>query len=55
MGRVIQSRIQGLRCNLEILTMGQSDLVMDFAMKLMHIVSYLQNLGEAVRRLCEDF
>ena len=46
--KVIQSRIQGLRRDLEILTMGKSDLVVDFAMKFMHIVSDLRNLGEAM-------
>ena len=46
--RVIQSRIQGLRRDLEMLTMGKSDLVVDFEMKFMHIVSDLRNLGEAM-------
>ena len=44
--RVIQSRIQGLRRDLEMLTMGKSDSVVDFAMKFTHIVSDLRNLGE---------
>ena len=42
--RVIQSRIQGLRCDLEMLTMGMSDSIVDFAMKFRHTVSDLQNL-----------
>ena len=48
MDRVIQSRIQGLRWDLEMLTMSKSDLVVDFVMKFMHIVSDLRNLGEAM-------
>ena len=39
--RVIQSRIQGLRRDLEMLTMGKSDSVVDFAMKFTHIISDL--------------
>ena len=46
--RVIQSRIQRLRHNLEILTMGKTDSVVDFAMKFTHIVSDLWNLGETM-------
>ena len=46
MDRVIHSRIQGLRRDLEIHTMGKTDCVVDFAMKFMHIVSDLRNLGE---------
>ena len=46
MDRVIQSRIQGLRRNLEVLTMGKAEIVVDFAMKFTHIVSELRNLGE---------
>ena len=46
--RVIQSRIQGLRRDLEMLTMGKSDSVVDFAMKFTHIVPDLRNLGEAM-------
>ena len=46
--RVIQSRIQGLRRDLEMLTMGKSDSVMDFAMKFTHIISDLRNLGEVM-------
>ena len=42
--RVIQSRIQGLRRDLEMLTMGKSDSVVDFPMKFTHIVSNLRNL-----------
>ena len=42
--RVIQSRIQGLRRDLEMLTMGKSDSVVDFAMKFTHIISDLRNL-----------
>ena len=45
---VIQSRIQGLRRDLEILTMGKTDSVMDFVMKFTHIVSDLRNLGETM-------
>ena len=48
MDRVIQSRIQGLPRDLEMLTMGKSDSVVDFAMKFTHIVSSLRNLGEAM-------
>ena len=48
MDRVIQSRIQGLRQDLEILTMGKTDSIVDFTMKFMHIVSDLWNLGEAM-------
>ena len=39
--RVIQSRIQGLRRDLEVLTMGKAKTVVDFAMKFRHIVSDL--------------
>ena len=46
--RVIQSRIQGLRRDLEMLTMGKSDSVVDFAMKFTHIISDLRNLGEVM-------
>ena len=46
--RVIQSRIQGLRRDLEMLTMGKSDSVVDFAMKFTHIISDLRNLGETM-------
>ena len=46
--RVIQSRIQGLKRDLEMLTMGKSDSVVDFTMKFTHIVSDLRNLGEAM-------
>ena len=46
--RVIQSRIQGIRRDLEMLTMGKSDSVVDFAMKFTYIVSDLRNLGEAM-------
>ena len=45
---VIQSPIQGLRWDLEILTMGKTESVGDFAMKFTHIVSDLQNLGETM-------
>ena len=54
--RVIQSRIQGLRRDFEVLTMGKAETVVDLAMKFTHIVSDLRNLGEimeekeAVRR-----
>ena len=50
MDRVIQSRIQGLQRNLEILTMGKSDSVMDFVMKFTHIISDLRNLGETMEK-----
>ena len=46
--RVIQSRIQGIRRDLEILTMGKTDSVVDFAMKFTHIISDLRNLGETM-------
>ena len=46
--RVIQSRIQGLGRDLEILTMGKTDSVVDFAMKFTHIISDLKNLGETM-------
>ena len=46
--RVIQSRIQGLQRDLEILTMGKTETIMDFTMKFMHIVSDLRNLGETM-------
>ena len=48
MDRVIQSGIQSLKRNLEILTMGKTNFIVDFAMKFTHIVSDLQNLGEAM-------
>ena len=48
MDGVIQSRIQGLRRDLEMLTMGKSESVVDFPMKFTHIVSDLRNLGEAM-------
>ena len=46
--RVIQSRIQGLRRDLKILTMGKTDSIVDFAMKFTHIISDLRNLGETM-------
>ena len=46
--QVIQSLIQGLRHDLEMLTMGKFDLVLDFAMKFTHIVSDIRNLGEVM-------
>ena len=46
--RVIQSRIDGLRRDLEILTTGNMDSVVDFTMRFTHIVSDLRNLGEAM-------
>ena len=46
--RVIQSRIQGLRRDLEVLTMGKAETVVDFAMKFTHLVSDLRNLGETM-------
>ena len=48
MDRVIQSRIQGLRRDLEILAMSKSNSVVDFTMKFTHIVSDLRNLGEVM-------
>ena len=39
--RVVQSRIQRLRCDLEVLTIGKAETVVDFAMKFTHIVSDL--------------
>ena len=44
--RVIQSRIQGLKRNFEMLTMAKTDSIADFAMKFTLIISELQNLGE---------
>ena len=44
--KVIKSRIQGLKRDLEMLTMAKADSIMDFAMKFTHIISDLQNLGE---------
>ena len=44
--RVIQSRIQGLKRDFEMLTMAKTDSVVDFAMKFTHIVSDLKNSGE---------
>ncbi|XP_078447122.1 uncharacterized protein LOC144716003 [Wolffia australiana] len=46
--RVIQSRIQGLRRELEMLTMAKTDSVVDFAMKFTHVVSELRSLGEVL-------
>ena len=44
--RVIQSRIQGLKRNFEMLTMAKTDSIADFAMKFTLIISELRNLGE---------
>ncbi|XP_078440859.1 uncharacterized protein LOC144710892 [Wolffia australiana] len=44
--RVIESRIQGLKRNFEMLTMGKIDFVMDFRMKFTGIVSDLRSFGE---------
>ena len=44
--RVIQSRIQGLKRDFEMLTMSKTDSVVDFVMKFTHIVADLRNLGE---------
>ena len=44
--RVIQSHIQGLKQDFEMLTMAKTDSFVDFAMKFMHVVSDLKNLGE---------
>ena len=46
--RVIQFRIQGLKRDLEILTMAKMDSVVDFVMKFTQIVSDLRNLGETM-------
>ena len=46
MDRVIQSRIQGMKRDFELLTIGKTDFVMDFVTKFTHIVSDMQNLGE---------
>ena len=46
--RVIQSRIQGLRRDLEKLTMGKTESVVDFPMKFTYIVSDLRNLRETM-------
>ena len=46
--KVIQSRIQGLRRDLEVLTMRKTETVEDFVMKFTHIVSDLRNLGETI-------
>ena len=46
MDRVIQSRIQGMKRDFELLMMGKTDSVMDFVTKFTHIVSDLRNLGE---------
>ena len=45
-GRVIQSHIQGFKWDFKMLTMAKTNSVMEFAMKFMHIVSDLENLGE---------
>ena len=44
--RVIQSRIQGLKRNFEMLTMAKTDSIADFAMKFTLIIFELRNLGE---------
>ena len=46
--RVIQSRIQGMKRDFELLTMGKTDLVVDFGTKFTHILSDLRNLGETM-------
>ena len=46
--RVIQLRIQGMKRDFELLTMGKTDSVVDFAKKFTHIVSDLRNLGETM-------
>ena len=46
--RVIQCRIQGLCRDLEVLTMGKAETVVDFTMKFTHVVSDLRNLGETM-------
>ena len=48
MDKVIQSHFKGLRRDLEILTMGKTDSVVNFMMKFTHIISDLRNLGEAM-------
>ena len=46
--RVIQSRIQGVPRDLEKLTMGKTESVVDFAIKFTHIIFDLRNLGETM-------
>ena len=46
--RVIQSCNQGMKRDFELLTMGKTDSVVDFATKFTHIVSDLRNLGETM-------
>ena len=46
--RVIQSRIQSMKRDFELLTMGKIDSIVDFATKFTQIVSDLQNLGETM-------
>ncbi|XP_078438351.1 uncharacterized protein LOC144708789 [Wolffia australiana] len=46
--RVIQSRIQALKREYELLNMTRIDSVEDFSMKFTRIVSNLRNLGEAM-------
>lgn len=45
---MIQSCIQGLKHEYEILTMAKNDSVVDFMMKFTRIVSELWNLGETM-------
>lgn len=45
---MIQSFIQSLKCEYEILMMNKNDSVMDFATKFTTIVSDLQRLGKTL-------
>ena len=46
--KVIQSRIQGLKRNFEMLTMAKTDSIADFTMKFTLIISELRHLGEEI-------
>ena len=46
--RVIQSRLDGLKQDFEMLTMAKTDSIVDFAMKFTHNFSDLRNLGEVM-------
>ena len=46
--RVIQSRIQGMKHDFELLSMGKTDSIVDFVTKFTQIVSDLRNLGETM-------
>ena len=43
--RMIQSLIQGLKRNFEMITMAKTDSIVDFTMKFTLIISELRNLG----------